>query len=747
MSKEESGTFTISENKNKNKRKVILIVVFSLIIALCLGLYALTVINSKHKISSEAEFIECFENGFSSKPGFFEVKSYVLTNDITITHTDLKNPDMKMYEVGIENGKKEDKARITNGYNDTITFDGGGHTIKNLTLSGYCASLFGKVGTNASSSDADIVIKNVIFDNLTINGKGATGALISYLNEGSTATFQNVKIINSTIRCEEEVSVGGLIGTSNEGKLIVKNCTIENSTVIAENATNVGGIAGSINNHPNPAKISTISFCNNINTEVKGLKNVGGIVGEYKDNWFSGKDANGNVVDEDIIEFKCLENSGKIYASETTAGGIMGSLSHGNDLNITFESCKTNDGNAPTISSTSNVGGILGATNYNRDGFVVATGSQLTFNNCENNQMLYANEKVGGIVGFINNKFWDVKFIGSTNNRIINGGSKTGGIAGAIDGTIINGKQFSFTNCENKASVLGRDLNSSFVGGILGYNDDLNPLFSNCKNLSISSSFITGRAYVGGISGQYGTFIDCENSMDIKHNDVLQTSWNYVGGIVGSGDGSTFTNCVNIGDIIDYSKSTGVSATHIGGIAGFTNQLVMINCSNSGTVSGSAYVGGLIGKVTTTYVLGPKNELKNCSNTGNIYAFGQKNTSLENFTNDDIDDVNGKIGVLIGYFDTGERIVDFDAVTADANIYIINDTDFVGGWTGYCAQSGGSAIKNNNTNSNILYKIYFSQNVSNVCKTNIKYGEKAFNEVILGFNNPTLIETFNYTED
>ena len=744
MGKEESGTFTIAEKKKKKKIIIITCVVVAIVVAMAFVWSAFKKKVAVQEIKTEADFIEFFEDGFPIKTTGDDITTYVLENDITITRVDLKNPDMKEYANSISNGDTEEEARITSGCNDTIIFDGKGHTIKNLTLTGYCASLFGKVGTDASSKDGNITIKNVTFDNLTINSVGSTGALISYLNEGSTATFENVKIINSTITCEEETAVGGLIGTCNEGQINIINCSIENSNIIAENAINVGGIAGSINNHANPAKISTISNCKNINTEVTGFNNVGGIVGEYKDSWFSGKDANGNNVDEDIIEFKGLESSGKIFVDETNAGGIMGSLSHCNDLNISFVDCKTVTGNYPSISVTNNAGGILGATTYNPSGFVVATGSQITFKNCENNQLIIGSENVGGIVGYINNKFWDVKFIDSTNNKNITGKSKVGGIAGAIAGTITGGNQFSFTNCKNSGSIIGNESNSSYIGGILGYNDNLNPLFTNCRNLGDVSTLITGKSYIGGISGRYGTFVDCENSMDIKNDSRL--SWENVGGIVGSGEGSTFTNCSNSGNIIDHTKSTGVTAINVGGIAGFTNQLVMNGCANTGIISGSAYVGGLVGK-TTTSIVGPANELVNCSNTGNIYAFGQSSTTLENYENDDIDDVNGKIGVLIGYFDTGMRVVEFDNVTANSNIYIINDTDYVGGWCGYCAESGGTAIKNGNTNSNISYKIYFSQNVGETCKNNMHYGANCFPSVINGFNNPTATDTFTYSEE
>lgn len=747
MGKEENQVFKITAKKKKVTTIVIIFVLIVAVFGAAFGYSAYKKINSIYKIDSEEEFIECFEDGFSNKPGIVTLKGYALENDITITKTDIKNPDMKMYANKIEHGSNEEKARITNGYNSTIVFDGNGHTIKNLTLTGYCASLFGKVGTNASSEDANITIKNVTFDNLTINGIGSTGALISYLNEGSTATFENVKIINSSITCAEDSPVGGLIGQSSKGKLHIKNCSIENSVITAENATNVGGIAGSILNAVQ--ENSTVADCKNVNTQVKGLKNVGGIIGEYKDTYVDTLGNYGDRVDEERVFFKGFENSGKISATETSAGGIIGNLSYVSKLNIEFIDCKTGtakvSGTDTFVSASNNVGGILGSATCNESALTVKTGAQITFQNCENNQSVSGGENIGGIVGLLDDNFWSVKVTGSTNNKDITATSKAGGIVGGIEGTIVGGNQFSFTNCKNTGNVLGQG-NASYIGGILGYNKDLNPFFENCKNVGTSCR-IVGKKYVGGISGQYGTFMGCENSMEIKGNN--QSVFEYIGGIVGSGEKSTFTNCSNSGNIMDYTNAN-VVATYIGGIAGYTNQLVMEGCSNSGTVAGSDCVGGLVGK-SEANILSPKNQLKNCSSTGDIYAFGQATTVLENYTNDDVGDVKGKIGVMIGHFVTGERVLEFSSVTANANIYIIGDTDYVGGWCGYCLIGGGEAIQNAVQNGsadlNVSYKIYLSQNVSDICKSNFKYGEKAFNEVIAGFNNPTAVETFTYNEE
>ena len=452
---------------------------------------------------------------------------------------------MDSYDKKLNSGDStEIEARKVSSYEYTMVIYGKGHTIKNLTLSGYTASLFGNVSGN-------VTVKNLTFDNLTINVIGPTGALVSSLYENSKARFENVKIINSKITCNEDSPVGGLVGSSNQSRLHIKDCSIENSTIVASSATNVGGIAGYVLNAVQ--ENSTINNCENKSTTIKGLKHVGGIVGEYRDTYVDTLCIYGDEVDEEIIEFNNLESFGTIEAIENKTGGIIGNLSFCDDLNIKFVNCKTStstDGSFLTdISGVNDVGGILGSANSNLSALTVSTGSQIIFNNCENKQMIQGNNNIGGIVGFIDDKFWDVKFIDCYNNENIFANSNIGGIAGNIEGSILGGHQFSFTNCQNLGSIVGSK-EGQYIGGILGYNNKLNPLFTNCKNLGENDEWMSGRMYIGGISARYGTFVDCQNTMYIRWSNYandFQNIWQYVGGIVGSGEGSTFTNCSNSG--------------------------------------------------------------------------------------------------------------------------------------------------------------------------------------------------------
>lgn len=695
-----------------------------------------------NKISNESDFIECIQEGFPDdsyrdgvKDGktIYKVVPFELTNDITITSSNIKNATTVDYDAKISDYSSEEEFMNDWGlYYKKIVLDGKNHTVKNLTISGWGASLFGVVGSSS------ITVKNITFDNLTIDGQGPASGFVSFTatRNNCEINFENVHIINSSISSDGEYPLGGFVGSCNLAKGIISNCSIKNTVINGENANSCGGFIG--NNLGNRDRYISITDSTSIGNEIQGKESVGGFIGTFK---HESEDYNQNR----LIEFKNLTCSSDVIATNKRAGGIVGFLSYWDFANFTFTNCKTefDDETYREIKSTTqSAGGILGSAHWNGVAARVPNGSQLNFVNCSNNMSVTGSEFVGGISGCLDDRFWKVTYTDCKNLNYgsIYGGTKLGGISGSIAGDILGAQQFTFTGCENNGFVTGA---GEYVGGISGYNDNINPLFTNCTNTS-QYNWLTGLKYVGGISGRYGTFVNCSNAMDIKHNGEVQTAWEYVGGIVGSGDDSTFENCSNSGDIIDHSKSTGVNATYIGGIAGFTSKLVLKDCSNTGTISGNECVGGLVGKSDATWIEGQKNTLINCSNTGNVYAFGQTTTTTENYTDKE---VKGKVGLIIGSFHTGTLIFEFTNVTVNGNIYVVNDTDYVGGWCGYMVEGGESIIEEATETSTMSYKIYLSQNISNICKSNFRYGENVFDEIITGFNNPTSLETFTYSEE
>jgi len=694
--------------------------------------------NEKISINNESDLIQCIQKDFLADNSYYshfegervyETKYYELNSNITVKKTNIKNASTIYYNDWVPSRETEEEFMENAGwYKKYIVLDGQNHTVKNLSLSGFGASVFGMIG-----SESRITVKNITFDNLTINGSGPVGAIMSLaVGENIKINFENVHIINSSITTDDNYPVGGFIGITDNVTGIIKKCSIKNSTINGVNAEACGGFIGS-NTITVRGDLLKVSNCESKNNTISAKINAGGIYGKFAQTY-------GDYQTDRLIEFKNLTNSSSVTATEGFVGGIVGYLHYWDYGNFVFENCHNkNDENTSRKINTEedHAGGILGAAYWVGSGLRVPDGSQINFNNCTNNMSISANSHVGGISGFLSTRFWKATYTNCKNlsDGNIYGVNNIGGIAGTIDGNIIGAKQFTFTNCENNGFITGK---GEYVGGISGKNLSLTPLYTNCTNSS-QSNWLTGKKYVGGIAGRYGIFVNCTNAMDIKHNGPVQITWEYVGGIVGSGELSKFTNCSNSGNIIDHTKCAGVNASYIGGIAGYTSKLELRDCSNSGTIAGNDCVGGLVGKAE-----GDKT-LINCSNTGNVYAFGQTSTTNTNYTKKE---VKGKVGLIVGYIYGSVSCV-FRNVTVSGNIYVVNDTDYIGGWCGFIENGDFNTIASGISDSTINYKIYLSQNVTSTCKNNYRYGANIFNANgnIGDFNNPTTSpESFIYSE-
>ncbi len=128
------------------------------------------------------------------------------------------------------------------------TFDGQGHTIKNLFQGGW--DLFGldynnavKLGVFGNVTDA--TIKNLVVDNFTFNAQMTLGG-VAGITRG-TSVFENIIIKNSTIAAQGGWSIGGIVGYV-YGNPTFNNIDIDKTnTVGAANGgfdASVGGIIG-----------------------------------------------------------------------------------------------------------------------------------------------------------------------------------------------------------------------------------------------------------------------------------------------------------------------------------------------------------------------------------------------------------------------------------------------------------------------------------------------------------------------
>ena len=206
-------------------------------------------------------------------------------------------------------------------------------------------------------------------------------------------------------------------------------------------------------------------------------------------------------------------------------------------------------------------------------------------------------------------------FDGDGHQITITGDSDFGGLFGSVEEAIIQ-------NCHVVGDVKGY----YSVGGIVG-SAGLNTKILNC---SFRGNVTGTGSCIGGIVGE--TSSGCEVSGCFARGKVegLQK----VGGIAGKGVG-TIKNCYALADVTaksDFSPNTNEAGNYAGGIAGDVFYCTIENCYYSGKVSVSDYAGSIAG-----YVHGSDNApttIKNCVSLAESVTGG-------NFVNRIVGDVSG----------------------------------------------------------------------------------------------------------
>lgn len=203
----------------------------------------------------------------------------ILTQDIDFTGVAWDSPTMAYASSG-----------------NTITIDGQGHTIKNLTSTGYeIGGVIGRLNTNGSVVIKDINLENITISGTNEDGEGSGGALIGWMDcHGNSITIENITV--DGVNVSGFKYIGGLIGYKNtDTQLNISNCTISNVTA---NSTyneagnykgHIGGIVGYYGN-------GTISNCTLDTATLTGStteKRIGAFIGSAATNCVVG---DGNIV-------------------------------------------------------------------------------------------------------------------------------------------------------------------------------------------------------------------------------------------------------------------------------------------------------------------------------------------------------------------------------------------------------------------------------------------------------------------
>lgn len=179
----------------------------------------------------------------------------------------------------------------------------------------------------------------------------------------------------------------------------------------------------------------------------------------------------------------------------------------------------------------------------------------------------------GGLVG-TNEKI--ISDSTSVSNVIANSKeAMAGGIAGLNDeGAVID-------NSESNSAVAGNVATSSGLGGVAGRNEGT---LSKVDNLGVTNGGDSGSSAVGGITGIN------TGSIENAYNESFVTGGEKTGGLVGINEKSgSLVIAANAGRVEGKGK-----AQEIGGLVG-DNDGSILNGRNGGNVTGTTYVGGIVG--------------------------------------------------------------------------------------------------------------------------------------------------------
>lgn len=422
-------------------------------------------------------------------------------------------------------------------------FDGDGHTITGMTITGKENSYVGLFGECRNFTAASSYIKSVTVKGANISGKSFVGAIA-----GAGANISDCYSIENTI--------------------YASRC--------------VGGVCGSL--------IGKISGCYN-SSSVSGISTAGGIMGSAS---YEGNDGNG------VVEY-CY-NIGTVTVSEqdSSVGGITGASANRYDISNCLN-CGKITGNGK------NVGGIAGSTDSNYMNFIGNCYYNSDLNNAGVGEgasdkviPLTTSQLCGALPDGLDSTIWKEGSVDTSTAKATDTGSRFGTATGtyinlqsvaAIGETktasvpvynyvTTNGDDWAtytlITTAEEFAAI-GQDTTKWSVNYVLGNDIDL-------SGVELSSIGDPEIPYIGKFSGDGHT---------ISHVDMTKEDGVYSSGLfaqIGNSSGKSGKVILLLaanGDIVSSYSETG-------GICGNLSAGEIYGCSFTGTVKGYT-AGGICG--------------------------------------------------------------------------------------------------------------------------------------------------------
>lgn len=308
------------------------------------------------------------------------------------------------------------------------------------------------------------------------------------------------------------------------------------------------------------------------------------------------------------------------------------------------------DGNYDGDNNTITINTTLSADNFGV--FGVLNGAQISNLTVDGTINAGSYKCIGGYAYDVTIKS---TFINCTNSiDITSKGEYIGGFVGESNGT------FEFTNCVNEGNITGANRTA-------GFSSRGTVTLTGC----INKGAVTGSS--GNVGGFVGHSSGAVVATDSVNYGVISGASTNVSGFVGAAAGSNeFTNSANVGSV----SSTG---SNVGGFVGYaaSNSAVstITGCYNSGNISGSASVGGIIGRPYYNDKDSNTDTITDCFNTGIITASsasGSKGSAVGS------NQVAGRIEKITNFYDIAnpgiDVLTDSTGAPSISNAFVLDAT-------------------------------------------------------------------------
>ena len=529
------------------------------------------------------------------------------------------------------------------------TFNGANYTISGLYINSSSANdqgLFGYVGTGGTVKD------------LSVSGDINGGMYVGGVAGDNSGTVTNCAFSGSV---SGSWYVGGVVGYNYIGGSVT-NCY--NTGAVNSSGNRVGGVVG--------YNISSVTNCYNTGTVTGTGDYVGGVVGynisSTVENCYNIGKVTGSAASSNVGGVVGYNNGGSVtdcyFLKDTAEKGIgkndgSGDAAAVNDLNALCE-------NFESVTDTWTIHSVLGrpVLNENKEGGDGSPDSPYEISTAD--QLENFRDLVNGANG--NPAAWAVLMENIDLSEICgeSAGNWTpiGTNSSRYSGNF-NGQNFKISGLYIKNTSSDTDYQGLF--GYLGTSGDNK---GTVQNLSVSGTVNSSGDYVGGVVGYNngGTVTGCIFSG--SGSGSVSGYSNAVGGVVGWNDsGANVENCYNTGSVNVIGNSSAV-----GGVVGYNGSSSTVeNCYNTGSVTSSdSPVGGVVGYNISS--------VTNCYNTGTVSGSGGHVDGV-------VGDNRGTVKNCYYQIDKG-AIVGIGGTTADDTTTVAKTAEqFASGEVAYLLQS------------------------------------------------------------